>query len=189
MSASSAAGRPGGPTAGSGRPAGRMTEPGILRPTLSFNNFDYQRHVADHRLADFVENFWTVTWDLRGRPAFTAEILPYPAVNLSVTNTEADVSGVVRTRYNRHLVGRGYVVGARFRPGCFRPFISSSVTQLTETHRPIAEILGRDTAALQQAVAATSDVSERVQLLTDFLLTGMPDPDPGPVRSPSSSPR
>ena len=53
-----------------------------------------------------------------------AQVLPSPCVNVSVTNTEADVTGLVRKRYDRRLQGRGFVVGARFRPACFRPFLT-----------------------------------------------------------------
>lgn len=155
-----------------------ILEPGILNPQAARRRFDYRRHVPDRRLADFVENFWTITWDLRGQQSYTANVLPYPCVNASVTNTEADVTGLTRSRYDRRLTGRGYVVGARFRPGCFRPFIGYSVARLTDTHRPITEVLGRDTTDLERAVAGTDDLTERVRLLTDYLLTDPPTPDP-----------
>lgn len=155
-----------------------MTEPGILHPTLARRRFDYQRHVPVPALAAHVENFWTITWDLTGEAPYSAQVLPYPSVNASVTNTEADVTGVTRSRYVRRLTGRGYVVGARFRPGCFRPYIAHSVARLTDTHRPIAEVFGRDTRALQDDVAGTEDRTERVALLTTFLLADPPAPDP-----------
>ncbi len=125
-----------------------------------------------------MENIWTITWRLAPGEEFTAQVLPYPCVNASVTNTEADVTGVTRSRYDRRLTCNGYVVGARFRPGCFRPFIGGPVSTLTDTHRPIAEVLGRDTAALERAVAATTVLQQRVSLLTEFLLTGLPEVDP-----------
>ena len=153
-------------------------EPGILHPTEAARRFDYRRHVPDERLVDYVENFWTITWDLRGQAPFTAHVLPYPSVNATVTNEQADVTGLVRRRYDRELVGLGYVVGARFRPGCFRPFLRSSVSRLTDTHRPISAVLGRDTADLQRSVAASADREERVELLTRFLLEEPPVPDP-----------
>ena len=164
-----------GRLAESDRPAG---EPGILHPSDAMQHFDHQRHSPDERLSPFVLNLWTVVWDLRDRDPFTAQVLPYPSVNLSVTNTEADVTGVTRRRYNRHLAGRGYVVGARFRPGCFRPFLNGPVAGLTDQHRPISEVLGRATDVLQRAVAATSDRDEWVELLTSFLLQDLPPRDP-----------
>src|SRR5437762_1261829 len=110
------------PDSGDGsRPTGvetplRPFEPGILNPTVAARRFAYERHVPEPRLQPYVENFWTITWDLRGQEPYVAQVLPYPSVNLSVTSEQADVTGVQRRRYERRLVGQGYVVGARFRP-------------------------------------------------------------------------
>jgi AraC-like DNA-binding protein len=150
----------------------------ILRPGTSAKNFDYERHPVPGALADLVEHFWTVRWDLEAGRSYTAQTLPYPSVNLSVTNTEADVTGLTRRCYYRHLRGAGYAVGARFRPGCFRPLLGRPVSSLTDRHRPIAEVLGRDTDELARRVAENDDSAHRVRLLADFLAAARPDPDP-----------
>jgi hypothetical protein len=87
-------------------------EPGILHPSAAARRFAYERHVPDVRLQPYVENFWTITWDLRGQDPYVAQVLPYPSVNASVTSEQADVTGVQRRRYERRLTGLGYVVGA-----------------------------------------------------------------------------
>jgi len=153
-------------------------DPSILRPRTSAKHFDYERHPVRGALADLIEHFWTVSWDLEAGRTYTAQTLPYPSVNLSVTNTEADVTGLTRRCYYRHLRGAGYAVGARFRPGCFRPLLGRSVSELTDRHRPIAEVLGRETAELSRRVAANDDPAHRVTLLADFLAADWPDPDP-----------
>ena len=150
----------------------------ILRPRTSAKYFDYERHPVPVALADLVEHFWTVAWDLEPGRSYTAQTLPYPSVNLSVTNTEADVTGLTRRSYHRHLEGTGYAVGARFRPGCFRPLTDGPVSTLTDRHRPIAEVLGRDTHELARGVAERDDPAERVDLLVAFLAADWPDPDP-----------
>jgi hypothetical protein len=100
-----------------------VSEAAILLPRMSSRHFDHRRHPLPPSLSDLVENLWTVTWDLPAGESYTAAVLPYPSVNLTVTNTEAGVTGLVRHRYDRHLTGRGFAVGIRFRPACFRPFV------------------------------------------------------------------
>lgn len=151
-------------------------EPGILRPAESLRHFDFRSFEPVPELADTVQNFWTVSWDLTD--PYTAQVLPWPSVNLTVTDTEADVTGLVRRCYERHLSGRGFAVGARFRPGCFRPFVDFSISALTDRHRPTAEVLGRDTAGLWRAVVQETDPAVRVLLLTAFLVEARPGPDP-----------
>ena len=155
-------------------------EPGILRPGTSARHFDYRSHQTPGPLRPFVANLWTVTWDLN--EPYVAQVLPSPCVNVSVTNTEADVTGLTPSRYDRQLMGEGFVVGARFRPACFRPFLGARVDTLTGDHRPIAEVLGRDTTGLAAAVADTDDVEERARLLAAFLSEDLPEPDPVAAR-------
>jgi AraC-like DNA-binding protein len=162
----------------SGSVAGSTLDPSILRPRTSAKNFEYDRHPVPAGLAGLVEHLWTVSWDLETGRSYTAQTLPYPSVNLSVTNTEVDVTGLTRRCYYRHLRGAGYAVGARFRPGGFRPLLGGPVSDLTDRHRPVAEVLGRDTAELAQRIAASSDPGVRVGLLADFLAEDWPDPDP-----------
>lgn len=158
-----------------------LDEPAILGPRSALQHFDLARYPAPAPLTSFVDHFWTVVWDLPAGQTYDARLLPYAAVNLSVTNTEADVTGVVRRRYERHLAASGYAVGARFRPACFRPWIGWPVSLLTDTHRPIAVVLGRDTTALAQAVASSA-LERRVELLAEFLAASVPAPDPTAAR-------
>jgi AraC-like DNA-binding protein len=152
-------------------------EPSILRPHLSQQHFDYQRHEAPAPLGELIEHFWTVTWALGPGQSYTAQTLPYPSVNLSVTNTEADVTGLTRRCYYRHLEGSGYAVGARFRPACFRPFVDWPTSTLTNRHSPIAEVLGRSTEDLERQIADRSDTRSRVDALAAFLAQRWPVPD------------
>jgi AraC-like DNA-binding protein len=153
-------------------------DPSILRPRSSQQHFSYERHEAPAPLSDLVEHLWTVTWALDPDQSYTAQTLPYPSVNLSVTNTEADVTGLTRRCYYRHLKGFGYAVGARFRPGCFRPLVDWPVSTLTDRHRPIAEVLGRSTEELERRIAGLSDTRSRVDALAGFLAQRWPAPDP-----------
>ena len=155
----------------------QVIEPSILRPRSAQQHFDYQRHEAPAPLGELIEHFWTVTWALGPGESYTAQTLPYPSVNLSVTNTEADVTGLTRRCYYRHLEGSGYAIGARFRPGCFRPLVDSPVSVLTNRHRPIGEVLGRSTDDLQARIADLTDARSRVDALAAFLAEGWPAPD------------
>lgn len=157
--------------------AQRVGEPSILRPGTSLAHFDYQPHTPPAPLDELLASLWTVTWDLAPGESYTAQTLPYPCVNLSVTDTAADVTGLTRRRFERQLSGRGFAVGVRFRPGCFRPLIDGPVTRLTDRRQPISEVLGRDTGELQRQVRERSDPTDRIQDLAAFVAEAWPEPD------------
>ena len=74
------------------------------------------RYWPSAALAPFVEHYWIVRWDVR-EPR-VAETVPHPSVHMVLgPGSEADVVGLMRTRFTRVLEGRGRVLGTKFRPG------------------------------------------------------------------------
>ncbi len=132
-------------------------------------------------LAPFVEHLWSVTWDLRGRAPHVQEVLPHPAVHLSVELSGADVVGVPRARFARTLEGEGVVVAVRFRPGGFRPFLGPAgppVSALTDQVVPAGEVLDLDGDDLAHHVLAPGTGEARAARLEDALRAVLPGRDP-----------
>src|SRR5687767_11348823 len=97
---------------------------GVLK-TAAADPQRYQ-HARYHPSADlepFVEHYWSVQWDLRGRPPDRAETLPHPSVHMIFErNVGSRIAGVTRGRFSRLLEGEGGVFAVKFKPGGFYPF-------------------------------------------------------------------
>jgi hypothetical protein len=63
---------------------------GVLDLRSGSRRFDVVRARPSPALADLVEHYWTVSWDLRGRQPHTQHTLPHPSVHLVA---ERDRSG------------------------------------------------------------------------------------------------
>jgi AraC-like DNA-binding protein len=155
---------------------------GILNPREGQGHFTLERRAPSAELAELVDRYWCVRWDLRGRPAYEQETLPWPCVNLVVGTHRAGVHGVCTRRFVAHLEGAGWVVGAKFRAGCFRPFVGFSMAQLADRAVPVAEIFGAEGEALERAVHAVDD-AERVTLVEAFLRARKPPRDDDAMRA------
>ena len=103
---------------------------GILRPVETAARADLRRDApVSEGLRPFVERYWSVRWDLTGRPPFRSEVLSHPSVNVSVeSGTDPHfglampavlVHGVVTRRFSIDLTGAGRVTAVKFRPGGF----------------------------------------------------------------------
>ncbi len=112
--------------------------------------FDLRRQAPSKAAAKFVEHFWSVCWDLTGRPPRESQVIAFPSINLSHEwGTDSPrhgfalpttlVHGVVERVFTIELSGRGAVVGARFRAGGF------------------AARFGRDAAALTGRIVRADD--------------------------------
>jgi AraC-like DNA-binding protein len=116
---------------------------------------DHRRYWPSADLAPFVEHYWIVRWDLAA-PA-TAETLPHPAVHMVFRADRAELVGVMRGRFTTRLEGRGGVIGTKFRPGGFRPFVDRPIAAFADRRWPLADVLGERADAVAQQVFACFD--------------------------------
>ena len=125
------------------------TQAGVLRPD------EFARHVTLARLpvadplAPWVENYWTVRWDLPPGRTFVSATLPHPCHNLTVERgitrdgvTEpVVVTGVVTRRFEVVAEGTGWTFGAKFRPGGLSALTGVEARALRDRTVPARELL------------------------------------------------
>ncbi len=93
-------------------------------------------------LARYVDYYWISRWDRRGQPGLVASALLDPCVHLQVQDGRAHVVGVVRGTFQVPLKGASAIVGVRFRPGGFYPFVRQRVARWTHASTPAEEVFG-----------------------------------------------
>ncbi|MCF2531889.1 helix-turn-helix domain-containing protein [Yinghuangia soli] len=151
---------------------------GVLYPELMATKITLNRHEPSEPLARFVENYWIVAWDLRGKASHESKTLSHPSVHLVFEEPHPAVYGIVRGAFARRISGRGHVLGVKFRPGGFRPFLGRPVADLVDQVVPAAELFSEGVLATQDAILGTDDEAEMTAYAEKFLLARLPEPDP-----------
>ncbi len=169
---------------------------GVLHGGRSEGTFRHARHLPAPELRPFVDCYWTVHWDLRGKPGHLAETLPHPCVHWVTELGHSGIHGIGTSRFTRWLEGKGRVCGVRFRPGGFRPWLHAPVASITDRSISLRRVfgtagtaVGRTLRELDAAAMAAPDttgspsadelIDERMMDLIDqFLLARLPGPDP-----------
>lgn len=161
------------------RPPARPAR-GILRgaPTPG----EHVRTAPVAPLADFIEHFWTVTWDLAGQPSRVVQTLSHPSQHLVVEGDRHEVTGVQTRRFSRVLEGRGRVFGIKFRPAMFSALLEAPAASLKDRVVPVQDVLGPDAARLTRSLAKTPAHDDRVALAERFFLSRLRTPPPDAVR-------
>ena len=101
---------------------------GVLRPGEFARHVDLVRTPAGERATRWIENRWSLRWDLPDGRWYDSEVLPHPTCSLTVElgshprpalppGETVVVTGVVTRRFDVEVRGWGRVVGLRFRPG------------------------------------------------------------------------
>lgn len=158
---------------------------GVLRPAETAERAGLRRDApVSEALRPFVERYWSVRWDLTGRPPFRSEVLSHPSVNLSVEEGDRPrfgfampavlVHGVVTRRFTVDLTGAGRVTAVKFRPGGFTALTGTLPGR--NSVEPLAGQLGVDAARLLADVLVPEDDDDRAAALDAALAPLATDP-------------
>ncbi|MET9239879.1 helix-turn-helix domain-containing protein [Nonomuraea sp. NPDC003709] len=150
---------------------------GWVDPYAGLDAFDFFRQAPSAEIATFVEHFWVVTWTDLAEP-YEQRIVSHPTVNMTITTDFHQFAGVIKGGFSYTMRGGGRVLGTRFRPGGFRPFLGGPVSQLTDRFVEIGEMYGSAGASLVEQVLAESDARAAIGLVERFLLSLGPERDP-----------
>jgi AraC-like DNA-binding protein len=174
------------PTNPTATATGRPPATGLLHPraTAALANLERDHPVAPE-LQPFVERYWSVSWALPDGSVHRSEVLPAPAVNVSVETGDRPrfavdlpavlVHAVVTRRFTVDLRGTGRVTAVKFRPGGFTAFTGVRATPDRVT--PLGAELGLDAATLLHEVLASDDDAARAAALDEMLAPRAPEPE------------
>jgi AraC-like DNA-binding protein len=151
---------------------------GVVAPALAGKMFRLGRYLPPPDLAPFLDHYWVVEWDLRGRPAHTQRTLPYPCVHVVFDRARTGIWGLTTGPFDYELKDAGKVCGLRFRPGAFRAFLGRPLHTITDKVLPLSAVFPWDEAAAQDAVLDTPDDMAMVDAANALLRTVLPAPDP-----------
>jgi AraC-like DNA-binding protein len=152
------------------QPLGREAR-GILY-RLPAGEFAHARVAPPPDLADRIEHFWRVRWNLEGLPARVQETLPHPNVHIVVEPESSAAWGVHTGRWTRVLDGHSQAFGIKFRPGTFRGVFGRPVSELADQSLPIGALFGADAVVLNEVLDCED--AEAVTLASDFLRARLP---------------
>lgn len=152
---------------------------GVLN-ALAAGEFGHHREAPPPALADWVEHFWHVRWNLEGLTPKVVETLPHPNVHIVIERGSARVFGVHTGRWTRVLEGRSSAFGIKFRPGAFRPFLHDAVSSLRDASLPTEALFGSQAQELNAIADCEDDTGggvRAVELASRFLLAHLPTVD------------
>jgi AraC-like DNA-binding protein len=155
---------------------------GVLRAIAGRGSgFSHQRFAPPPELQAWVQHFWTVTWDLRGRDSSVAETLPHPSCYLVFEHDlapptngsrelQCEISGVTTGKFTRILEGHRRVLGVKFKPGALRPFLGQKVSLLTDKVVPAAAVFGASIVDLASDIYHLRDAEAFVRVISRYLI-------------------
>lgn len=150
---------------------------GVLNRKAGEEKFQLSLHPPAEDLDFFVAYHWIVTWDLRGQEPYRQENLPHPCVHLVIEKNKSRIVGVVKGKFSYLLADKGQVLGVKFKPGAFYPFVKAPVSRFTDDAISFREAFGVDSQALEEAILSREGAGQMVDLAENFLRGRLPERD------------
>lgn len=151
---------------------------GLVDPRGAAQRLRLATYPPSAALVPFVEYFWVVQWDMRGRAAETQRVLPYPNAHLVFDQGRSAIHGVVRGAFERTVSGAGRVLGVRFHAGGLRPFIDRPLSTFANCTLPLDAAIRGGAQDAERRVLGASDDAAMVAVAESLLLRSLPAPDP-----------
>jgi AraC-like DNA-binding protein len=144
---------------------------GIVGAAAGFEHFELTRIPPRPDLAWAVDRYWIVRWDLRGRAPYDQRVIPHPLVHLVFEEGVARVYGISSEEFVRHLDGHDQVLGVKFRPAGFRPFLGRAVATIADQVIPATELWGDTVTPVARRLGGLDDLRspEAIGLVERFL--------------------
>ncbi|MBS0418769.1 MAG: AraC family transcriptional regulator [Proteobacteria bacterium] len=149
----------------------------MLQHSPSPGSYRHTRHAPSPVLANWVLHFWIETWDWDGAAPQRREVLPHPCVHLAFVPGRSRIFGVQLSKFSRELRGQGRVVGVKFRPGAFYPFLHRPVSTIANSSLPLQELFIGAADAEREMFARSND-AEIIEVASRFIAERLPQEDP-----------
>ena len=108
-------------------------------------------------LAQFVEHFWVIRWDVADGTYQSAEVMHRPYVDLFAAADQSGIQGTFRGKRIYPATGTGRIVGVRFRPGGFKGFWPGRMSDLQDRNGALTEAFPNADGAWVAALVAEDD--------------------------------
>jgi len=156
---------------------------GVVGRAVGADRYELRRWAPSPRAARYLEHFWSVRWDLPGGTTHDSTVLSFPVMHLTREWGEDGVRhgfalpatlvhGVVPRVFRITLRERGWVLGARFRPGGFAARFGCDASTLSGRVVPLSDGLPG------VAIDLDDDMESALARLDEFVGAGPDEPDP-----------
>lgn len=144
---------------------------GVLRHHQSKQHYQLSRQIPSTSLADFIEQYWMVEWDLVDKPPHIQQNIPAPCVNITFDNQTCQVIGPVTHKFSYALEGKGRILGIKFQPAGFSPLIGLSLDSITDKIFGLEQITSQPIDVLYNQLILSSNIAEVSHIFEQFLAT------------------
>ncbi|WP_033292874.1 AraC family transcriptional regulator [Amycolatopsis jejuensis] len=149
----------------------RRIPSGIVDERVARTKFTLTRHAPAPELRDLVEHHWILRWNLA--EPHEQQVLPNLSVHVTFFPGGTGVYGPAHELFTHHLSGHVHGIGARIRPGCFRPFLRAPVRTIADRAADVSAVFGPAAEETAEFVRKARTDHEMITAVDRLLIAGL----------------
>ncbi|WP_428241481.1 DUF6597 domain-containing transcriptional factor [Gynuella sp.] len=131
--------------------------------------FTLQRLSPADSLAESVDYFWVVEWQLPAGESFVSENFPHPCVHMVYEQGHTALFGPIKGHFRKILMGQGRAIGCRFKSGLFYPWIKRPLAEIADSQLDVGTVLSVNSQELEARLDGQPDIEQVVRKFTELL--------------------
>ena len=150
------------------------SDKGLLDPATA-ERVQLDRWLPSDDAAVVIERFWTLHFDVSSPQV--QPLLPHPCVNVAFGTADPGVHGPPKRRDDHRIAGRGWVLGAKLRPGALVALGLGNGPRLVDSVAPIGAVFGHRGRHVAEAVDAEPDLRRCSRFVEESMMQYLPIAD------------
>jgi len=148
---------------------------GLISQKVSLEHFDLTRLQPSMALAEFVENYWIISWDLTNKAPYVQENLPHPSQHLVIDpQGKTGIFGATSQKFVYTLKDKGVIFGIKFWPGAFSAFTPSKMGSLSKQYVTLETIFNVNSKQLEQELLIVDKLEQFTSKIETMLTNKQP---------------
>ncbi|WP_258807048.1 helix-turn-helix transcriptional regulator [Pseudidiomarina sp. CB1] len=138
---------------------------GVLHQQQSQQHYRLRRYFPDACLADMIEQFWLVDWNLAESKTHTQQNLPDPNFHLVINDEGARIISPVSKVYAYEMKGEGKIIGVKFEIGALDELLDLPLASYVDKVIDASKVFDADVVAELSKLLNVNDDSAICQTL------------------------
>ncbi|WP_296046094.1 helix-turn-helix domain-containing protein [uncultured Alteromonas sp.] len=143
---------------------------GVMHHSDSQKHYRLRRYVPDAPLANLVEQYWLVNWQLKNGQEHVQRNLPDPNFHLTFDNQGVKLIGPVSKVYHYPMAASGFVIGVKFNPGSLNALLDSPLSDYVDKELSASKYFGSGVTDIFETGAEALTDEKVVSALNKFLV-------------------
>lgn len=142
---------------------------GVLHQQSSEKHYHLRRYLPSPHLANLIEQFWFVNWNLPLGKTHIQQNLPDPNFHLVINRHSLKIMAPISKKHSYKMQGKGHITGVKFRVGALKQYLSSPISSYIDAELSTADVFNINSLLMLKNLENTYSDRGKIKIIEKLL--------------------